>query len=175
MLGRLFEPTVHSGVIFVSARAGGAAVDGEHDWRTADIGDWAGSPEQIHAIRQRKFRILVVDNHDSFRTSLGKLLKRIYGASVHAVEGGREAESAASAGQAFDFILLDVSMPGQNGLVTCRRLRELGIESSIVMMTAHEASEVAGEVRALGVPLLRKPINLVALTAILGTSPRADS
>ena len=68
------------------------------------------------------------------RIFLSRALKR-RGFEVQAVERGEEALAAWEA-RRFDLGLLDLKMPGIDGLETIARLRELDPEATLVMMTA---------------------------------------
>jgi DNA-binding response OmpR family regulator len=57
---------------------------------------------------------------------------------VDLAEDGVAAEARAFEG-AYDAILLDVMLPGQDGVEVCRRLRAAGIDTPILMVTARDA------------------------------------
>jgi DNA-binding response OmpR family regulator len=57
------------------------------------------------------------------------------GYSVQTAENGEEGLQAALAGQA-DLIVLDIMLPGVNGYEICRRVRQQGVETPIIMLTA---------------------------------------
>lgn len=59
---------------------------------------------------------------------------------VDLVEDGREAEERAFT-EAYDVILLDVMLPGMNGIDVCRRLRAEAVDTPILMLTAREDTE----------------------------------
>jgi two-component system OmpR family response regulator len=67
------------------------------------------------------------------------------GLSVDIVDRGEEALWMAQA-TAYDAIVLDVMLPGIDGFETCRRLRESGVKSPVLMLTARDSVEdrVAG-------------------------------
>jgi DNA-binding response OmpR family regulator len=64
---------------------------------------------------------------------------------VELVEDGRAAETRATV-EAYDVILLDLMLPGIDGLEVCRRLRAQGIDTPILVVTARDgvADRVAG-------------------------------
>src|SRR5215218_8711907 len=89
-------------------------------------------------------RVLVVDDDDAVRRSLAHALTRDgYEVSV-AADGGTALESLTTARQ--DAIVLDILMPEPNGLEVCRRLRDRGDRTPILMLTARDlvADRVAG-------------------------------
>jgi two-component system, OmpR family, response regulator MprA len=89
-------------------------------------------------------RVLVVDDEPPVRTALERAL-RLAGYDVALAEGGEQALREV-AGAAPDAIVLDVLMPGVDGLEVCRRIRSAGDTTPILMLTARDAisDRVAG-------------------------------
>ena len=89
-------------------------------------------------------RVLVVDDEPPVRTALERAL-RLAGYDVALAEGGEQALREV-AGSAPDAIVLDVLMPGVDGLEVCRRIRSAGDTTPILMLTARDAvsDRVAG-------------------------------
>jgi two-component system response regulator MprA len=88
--------------------------------------------------------VLVVDDEPAVRNALERALSQAgYGVGVAA--DGEQALAAVEAG-APDALVLDVLMPGIDGLEVCRRLRTSGNGVPVLMLTAREAVEdrVAG-------------------------------
>jgi len=89
-------------------------------------------------------RILVVDDEPAVQQALS----RAFALERYEVEVARDGVSAleALAGDRFDTIVLDVTMPGLSGLEVCRRLRSSGDRSPVLMLTARDAIDdrVAG-------------------------------
>jgi two-component system response regulator MprA len=89
-------------------------------------------------------RVLVVDDDPPLRRMLQRtLLAEGFDVTV-AADGG--AALAAAEHSAPDLIVLDVAMPGLDGLAVCRRLRSRGLATPILMLTARDAvpDRVAG-------------------------------
>jgi two-component system OmpR family response regulator/two-component system response regulator QseB len=89
-------------------------------------------------------QILVVDDEPAVRTALHRAL-RLDGYDVELAGDGAEALAAMShAGR--DAVLLDVLMPGIDGLEVCRELRRRGDHTPVLMLTARDgvADRVAG-------------------------------
>lgn len=63
-----------------------------------------------------------------------------------------------------DLIVLDLRMPGMNGLEVVRRLRAADSTTPAILMTAFAEPEIYTEAATLGVPVLSKPFPLEALT-----------
>jgi two-component system response regulator MprA len=89
-------------------------------------------------------RLLVVDDERAVRDALRRALA-LEGYDVQLAADGDEALTAL-AGEEPDAVILDVLMPGVDGLVVCRRLRERGSRVPVLMLTARDAvgDRVAG-------------------------------
>jgi len=111
-------------------------------------------------------RVLVVDDDRSVRESLRRSLQ-FNGYEVATAADGLEAlETIAK--QRFDIIVLDVMMPRLDGLETCRRLRALGEEVPIIVLTARDAvSDRVSGLDAGADDYLPKPFALEELLARL--------
>jgi two-component system response regulator MprA len=111
-------------------------------------------------------QILVVDDEPAVLRALERAL-RLESYSVELAAGGREALDAL-AERPVDAIILDVSMPGIDGLEVCRRLRAAGDRTPILMLTARDA--IDDRVKGLDVgadDYLVKPFALRELQARL--------
>jgi two-component system response regulator MprA len=82
-------------------------------------------------------RILVVDDDRSVRDALRRALT-LGGYEVDAVEDGREALTRLSTSSP-DAVVLDIGLPEVDGLEVCRRVREAGDRTPILMLTARDA------------------------------------
>ncbi|MEY9841251.1 response regulator transcription factor [Streptacidiphilus sp. EB103A] len=88
---------------------------------------------------QRHGRVLVVDDDAAIRRSLERGL-RLSGFTVALAEGGRAALEALTQAPP-DVLVLDVSMPDLPGTEVCRRLRERGDETPVLMLSALDQLE----------------------------------
>ena len=92
-------------------------------------------------------KILVVDDERAVRESLRRALE-LEGYEIELAEDGREALALLQNGSDSepDVVILDVLMPGVDGLEVCRRLRATGNHVPILMLTARDEveSRVAG-------------------------------
>ncbi len=78
-------------------------------------------------------RLLIVDDDPEIRSLLGQYLQ---GYAMHCTcVGDGVAMRAALAGQRFDLLILDLMLPGEDGLALCRQIRSEG-ELPIIMLTA---------------------------------------
>jgi two-component system, OmpR family, response regulator MprA len=89
-------------------------------------------------------RVLVVDDEPGVRVALERAL-RLDAYEVDVAADGREALERLAAA-APDAVVLDVAMPHVDGLEFCRRLREAGDRTPVLMLTARDAVDdrVAG-------------------------------
>ena len=111
-------------------------------------------------------RILVVDDEPAVREALERIL-RLDGFEVALAGDGREAVRSQAAAPA-DAVLLDVLMPGLDGLEVCRRMRDTGDRTPVLMLTARDevGDRVAG-LEAGADDYLPKPFALEELLARL--------
>jgi two-component system alkaline phosphatase synthesis response regulator PhoP len=109
-------------------------------------------------------RILLVEDEAGLRTTLGDRLRR-EGYDVETAPDGREGyEKALATG--YDVILLDIMMPYKNGFDVCRDLRQQGVTSPILMLTARD--ETVEKVLGLKIgadDYLTKPFETIELLA----------
>src|SRR5688500_3040363 len=112
--------------------------------------------------------LLIVDDEELSREGLGRHLRR-HGYAVTGAGSGREAMELRG-GRRFDLVLLDVMMPGMNGLEVLQHLRQVDslIGLPVIMVTARGESADVVEALALGAnDYLTKPLDLpVALARI---------
>jgi len=122
-------------------------------------------------------KLLLVDDDARLRKSLSRYLAE-EGYQVEAVAGSAQMEREI-AKRPYDLVLLDVMMPGEDGLSVCKRLRAGGDETPVIMLTAK-----GGDVdRILGLELgaddyVVKPFNprelLARIHAVLRRRPLAS-
>lgn len=150
------ESTLGRGSIFsVTLRA--ASSRGPDPWRSpADAHQALGSAHHSrHTGSARtpassaqslgELRILLAEDSPDSQRLIAHHLRRA-GAEVVPANDGNEAFSMASTSMAdseshFDVILMDVEMPGIDGYEATRRLRELGYDRPIIILSAHALSD----------------------------------
>ena len=112
-------------------------------------------------------RVLVVDDEPAVRTALERAL-RLDANDVELAADGREALDRLADGTPPDAVVLDVAMPKLDGLEVCRRLRDAGDRTPVLVLTARDA--VPDRVRGLDAgadDYLVKPFALEELLARL--------
>jgi len=116
-------------------------------------------------------RILIVDDEPGVRTALEGIL----------ADEGFHVESAATGEQGleclvdgeFDAVLLDVWLPGADGLETLQRLRERNLDPAVVMISGHGTIETAVRATKLGAfDFVEKPLSLERTLLVLRNALR---
>src|SRR6185295_9594431 len=98
---------------------------------------WVGLGIEAHGGR-RDIRILVVEDE----ARLASLLRRGLTEEGHAVDLAADGEEAMTwidtFPASFDAVVLDVMLPGIDGLEVCRRLRHTHVQTPILLLTARD-------------------------------------
>ncbi len=119
-------------------------------------------------VRERRgFRVLVVDDAEGIRSYLANLLE-LKGYDVDTAEDGRRAIALLEGGANPDVVILDVMMPGQSGLETLVKIRELDADVPVVMLSVvGTASTIVDAMRLGAIDYLGKPFEEGELEAAL--------
>jgi DNA-binding NtrC family response regulator len=105
-----------------------------------------------------KGRILIVDDELVVRDSLQKWFDS-EGYDAGAVSSGREALFAVQQKQ-YDLVLLDIKMPGMDGMELQKKLREVDSDLTVVIMTGYASVETAVEALKMGAyDYITKPVD----------------
>src|SRR6266853_2663454 len=143
---------------------------------TAAISTWATTRRAAHALQSSyraevKPTILIVDDEPGVRTSLAGVL-RDEGYSVEAVATGEEClERVTRLG--VDLILLDVWLPGLDGLATFQRLRERHVDAQVVLISGHGNIESAVRAIKMGAfDFVEKPLSLDKTVLVVANALR---
>jgi len=109
-------------------------------------------------------RVLLVDDEVVFTTNMSKLLTS-RGYRVTAVNSGDEAIRALEQSD-FDVVVLDLKMPGMDGLATLKEIKKLGLFTETLILTGHGSIDSALEAVKLGAyDYLTKPCEIGDLVA----------
>jgi len=105
------------------------------------------------------FKVLLVDDEVEFLETLVKRLKK-RNLTVSGVNSGEQAIEAL-ARDPVDVVVLDVKMPGMNGLETLREIKKSCPLVEVIMLTGHASMEVAIEGMEQGAfDYLMKPMDI---------------
>ena len=121
----------------------------------------------------RPLHVLIVDDHPVNLEFAVEALQRL-GHRVSPASSGADA-LALLARQTFDVVLLDVQMPGIDGLEVARRFRasESGPRTPVIALTAHTTPETRERCIEAGFDgVLTKPVSQTALAEVLRGSPQ---
>jgi two-component system nitrogen regulation response regulator NtrX len=103
--------------------------------------------------------ILIVDDEAGVRASLGAVL-RDEGYDVDTSDSGEGCLEQVTR-QAYDLILLDIWLPGVDGLDTLERLRDRRVDAQVIMISGHANVESAVRATKLGAfDFIEKPLSL---------------
>jgi two-component system KDP operon response regulator KdpE len=116
-------------------------------------------------------RVLIVDDDTSVRHALNTILQTL-GFSTSEASRGEEALTLANTVR-YDVVLLDINMPGLDGLETCRQLRRLFPRIAILMLTVRDSQEDKVEALEAGADdYVTKPFSIRELTARIRAAVR---
>src|SRR5258706_2065221 len=114
-------------------------------------------------------RVLVVDDDRFMVRTLSDVL-RLRGWEVSQAYSGIEAVEMVST-DAFDVVLMDVKMPGMDGVATFKAMKARAPGIKVLLMTAYSAQELLQEAEREGVMrIVQKPVNLGSLLELLTAS-----
>ncbi|MCE5285929.1 MAG: response regulator [Pelosinus sp.] len=111
---------------------------------------------------QKKIKILVIDDQPGIRRLLTEVLQD-EGYEVATAENGYDGLQAAKEISPA-VILMDMKMPGMDGIETLRELKQIGQQDKVIMMTAYGELETVNQARELGAyDYITKPFDIIAL------------
>jgi len=112
--------------------------------------------------QQLKARILLVDDEEEFLASLKARLE-IRGLKVETAASGEEAIKRVGQ-QEYDAIIVDLSMPGIDGIETLERIKNINPDAELIMLTGHATVESGVNAMKKGAgDFLQKPVDITDL------------
>ncbi|MFH1216897.1 MAG: response regulator [Pseudomonadota bacterium] len=106
--------------------------------------------------------VMLVDDEEQFLEVLSERLKN-RGLKVNAVTSGEEAIRKIDE-KNFDAIVVDLAMPGMDGIETLKRIKEKMPDAEIIMLTGHGTVHSGVEAMKLGAEdFLEKPVDINVL------------
>ncbi len=119
----------------------------------------------------RRGKILIVDDEPNVRSSLTSVLAD-EGHAVEAVDSGETAIDALNGGD-YDVVLLDIWLPGIDGLEVLDQLHREGCGAEVVMISGHGNIDAAVKATKLGAfDFLEKPLSLDRVLLVVGNAMR---
>lgn len=85
--------------------------------------------------------VSIVEDNDQLRVTLARMIGRAEGFVCLGQHPSAEAGLAAIPAEQPDVVLMDINLPGMNGVECVRKLKEILPETQIVMLTAYEDTE----------------------------------
>lgn len=104
-------------------------------------------------------KVLLVDDEDDFLATLASRLE-LRNLKVSKATRGEEALKVMS-DRDVDVVVLDLSMPGMDGLETLERIKEQDPEAEVIILTGHGSVRAGVEAMKLGAEdFMEKPVDL---------------
>ncbi|MGZ9129877.1 MAG: response regulator [Candidatus Binatia bacterium] len=111
-------------------------------------------------------RVLIVDDEVDICANLADIMQDL-GYQVDTANSGEAALELVKQNP-YDLALLDLKMPGMNGLELYRRIRELSAGTVAIVVTAYASSDTAQAVMAAGAwKIMSKPVDIEKLLALI--------
>ncbi|MEW6706905.1 MAG: response regulator [Pseudomonadota bacterium] len=128
------------------------------------------TPPRLRGYQGPRRQVLVVDDLADNRAVLVQALNMLGFDTVQADSGLAALELCSTTAQAADLALVDLVMPGLDGLQTIRRLRRQGVAVPIIAISASASADDERSSLAAGADaFLPKPVNLALLAERVGS------
>ncbi|MGF7056536.1 response regulator [Brassicibacter mesophilus] len=101
-------------------------------------------------MKSNKILVMIADDHSLMREGLKQILELEEGIAVIAQAGNGEEVIQKAQEYKPDVILMDINMPKMNGIEALRRLKDIGLDSKIIMLTIHDDREYLYETIKIG-------------------------
>lgn len=112
--------------------------------------------------KELKAKVLLVDDEKDFLATLAERLE-IRGLKVNTVTSGEQAVAKAEK-EGFDLIVLDLAMPGMDGLETLKRIKEKQPDAEIIILSGQGSIKTSIEAMKLGAgDFMEKPVKISEL------------
>jgi DNA-binding NarL/FixJ family response regulator len=95
-------------------------------------------------------RVLLVDDHESFRRRAAAVVEATDGFLVAACAGSGEEALDVAATVRPQLVLMDINLPGIDGLAATRRLRALAQPPVVVLLSGYDEQDIQRSARACG-------------------------
>lgn len=116
-----------------------------------------------------KPKVLVVDNDIGILETMSDILS-LEGYGIDVASCGKKAVELC-AHQHYDFALLDIRMPGMNGVETLRQIKSLDPNVRVIMITGFDVGDLADQALDEGAEaVFRKPLDVASFLPLLLSS-----
>ena len=116
-------------------------------------------------------KILIIDDDKHVRYSFILILKK-EGYILNAVESGEKGIEELSQNNDYDLILLDLKMPGMDGIETLKHIRNINSDIPVFIVTAFQEEYLSDlkeiTIKELKFELLNKPLNRIQILTSIG-------
>lgn len=120
--------------------------------------------EEMAELKERK--LLIVDDQPGIRILLQEVFD-MEGIKTFLAQSGKKALEIVQ-NEDIELVLLDMKIPGMDGLEILRRMNEMGIETKVIMMTAYGELDVMKETERLGALMhFKKPFDIDELRQVV--------
>lgn len=120
-----------------------------------------------------KTKILLVDDNGAFIDSVKDILED-EGHKVITALNGEDAVSMIRK-DSFDIVLMDIKMPGMNGVESFIKMKEMNPDVKVILFTAYTLEDLIQQARGEGVwAVLKKPLDMEYLLSIIKESKKND-
>ena len=120
-------------------------------------------------------RVLLVDDEEMFVKNMARILK-VRGFDVSAALDGHEAMNAIKSGGGFDVVVLDIKMPGMDGIEVLGKIKERAPGTEVIMLTGHATLESGVQAMRKGAyDYLMKPCDIEDLVEKIQEAHEAES
>ena len=121
-----------------------------------------------------KIRVLLVDDEQRFVKNLTRILKG-RGFDASQALNGREALDMVKKGASFDVVVLDVKMPGMDGIVTLEEIKKWAPDTEVIMLTGHATLSSGTEAMKKGAfDYIMKPCDIEELCEKIREAQEAE-
>lgn len=86
-------------------------------------------------------KVSIVEDSEAVRTTLSRVIARAEGMQCVSVYSNAEAAIEGLPGDAPDVVLMDINLPGMNGVECVRRLKQVAPQVQVIMLTVYEDTE----------------------------------
>jgi two-component system response regulator HydG len=122
-----------------------------------------------------KIRVLLVDDEEQFVKNLARILK-VRGFEISTAFSGYDAVDAVKNEGGFDVVVLDVKMPGMDGIETLSEIKKLAPDTEVIMLTGHASlSSGVQAMRKGAYDYLMKPCEIEDLVEKLKEAHEAET